>query len=171
MSRVWQYQQLTDFLVKTLPSRYQKHLYSWIDNGRLINEGKQLTENGLILSTIEYDAIIYFDDFPFVEINPEQIMASLQIWLNEHSKSHCFYDEYQTPFDLSLMDDKTAKLQFTVKFREPLEAVKSETGNLIIDGNRYQLENVEICTAEQVNVKGNIAHWLEIKHSENESDL
>lgn len=157
----WQYQQLTNFLLDKLPQRYRASLYSWIDGGKLLNEGKTETADGVRLAVVEYQAVFHFEDLPFAEINPAEIMAHLQIWLNEHSESHCLFDEYATPFEIELTDEQTAKLQFTLIFREPLTAVKDERGALQMDGENYRLQPLEFETAENVQLFAKIGRRIE----------
>lgn len=114
------YQQLTDYLLEFLPQAYHGNFYSWIDQGDIINEGKTLTDKGEILFYLEYSATLFLTEFPHKKINPLQLMALLQDWLNSQDEERCLQDNYKTPFDLDILDDELADLSFNIDFREPI---------------------------------------------------
>ena len=61
-------------------------------------------------------------------------------------------DEGEIPFDLDIIDDNTADLIFTIAFREPLTAIEDSEGKLKIDGMNYRLDDIEVFTAEYIDV-------------------
>lgn len=146
------YQQLTDYLKSKLPQSYRRSLYSWMENGRLIDQGGQCTATGIEILHVRYDAVLFFDEFPYHEISAHYVMALIQLWLNENDPLRQVLDLSETPFDLDIVDDKTADLQFTVTFQEPLTAVDDPKGALLVDGNRYRLDEIEIDYATDVDV-------------------
>lgn len=113
------YQQLTDYLLEFLPQAYHGNFYSWIDQGDILNEGKTVTEQGEILFYLEYSATLYLHEFPYRQINPMQLMALLNDWIN-NDHERCVVDNYKTPFDLEIIDDQLADLSFNIDFREPI---------------------------------------------------
>ncbi|WP_424408081.1 phage tail protein [Pasteurella sp. PK-2025] len=138
------YQQLTEFLLTKLPERYYAHFHSWIENGKLLNQGKRVTDVGIEIAHIQYDAVLFFDEFPFREISAQKIMAYIQIWLNENDSLRDVLDEYETPFELEIINDDVADLTFTLTFQEPLTAVEDEDGEIEIDGKNYRIDDIEI---------------------------
>lgn len=152
------YQQLTDFLLGKLPKRYQANFESWIENGKLINQGKQVTADGVEIAHISYDAVLFFNEFPFVEIRPDYLMAWVQIWLNENDPMRDQLDQYETDFDIEMVSDELADLTFTIAFQEPLTAVKDSAGQLEIDGERYRLDEIEILTAQEIEIETDVIH-------------
>ena len=76
------YQQLTDFLLTKLPKRYHGNFYSWIEDGKLLNEGRQVTENGIEVCHLSYNGVFHFEALPFHEISPAYLMAVIQVWVN-----------------------------------------------------------------------------------------
>ena len=112
LTRRFLYQQLTDFLLMKLPKRYHKNFYSWFENGKLINQGKAVTHNGIEIAHIKYDAVLWFDEFPYREINAAMLMAYIQIWLNENDCSRDQLDNYESDVDLEILDDQIADLSF-----------------------------------------------------------
>ncbi|MEB3457140.1 phage tail protein [Pasteurella multocida] len=138
------YQQLTEFLLTKLPERYHAHFHAWIENGKLLNQGKRVTDAGIEIAHIQYDAVLFFDEFPFREISAQKIMAEIQIWLNENDYLRDVLDEYETPFELEIINDDVADLAFTISFQEPLTAVEDDAGDLEIDGKKYRLDEIEI---------------------------
>lgn len=153
LKRKFLYQQLTDFLLTKLPKRYHGNFYSWIENGKLVNQGKNVTVNGIEVAHLKYDAVLWFDSFPYREIQAPLIMAYIQVWLNENDLLRDQLDHYESDFDLDILDDKTADLSFTISFEEPLTAMENNEGPLMIDGVHYQLQDIEIYYAEDVEVK------------------
>lgn len=146
------YQQLTDFLLTKLPKRYHGNFYSWMENGKLVNLGKQVTDNGIEICHIQYDGILFFDEFPFKEISPAYLMALIQIWLNENDEMRNILDNYETPFDIEIINDDVADMSFTISFQEPLTAIEDSRGELEIDGISYRLDNIAVFTAEEIDL-------------------
>ena len=142
------YQQLTDFLLTKLPKRYHGNFYSWIEDGKLLNEGRQVTDNG----------VFHFEALPFNEISPAYLMAFIQVWVNENDPMRDVLDEGEIPFDLDIIDDNTADLIFTIAFREPLTAMEDSEGELKIDGVNYRLDEIEVFTAEEIDVVVRVEH-------------
>ena len=160
------YQQLTDFLLSKLPKRYQANFESWIENGKLINQGKQVTTDGVEIAHISYDAVLFFNEFPFVEIRPDYLMAWVQIWLNDNDPMRDQLDQYETDFDIEMVSDELADLTFTIAFQEPLTAVKDSAGQLEIDGERYRLDEIEILIAQEIEIETDVIHGNDISRIE-----
>ena len=152
------YQQLTDFLLTKLPKRYQVNFYSWIEDGKLLNEGRQVTENGIEVCHLSYNGVFHFEALPSNEISPAYLMAFIQVWVNENDQMRDVLDEGEIPFDLDIIDDKTADLIFTIAFREPLTAMEDKNGELEIGGVNYRLDSIEIFTAEEIDVVVRVEH-------------
>ncbi|MCT8824372.1 phage tail protein [Glaesserella parasuis] len=143
------YQQLTDYVLEKLPDSYRQNLYSWMENGKLINEGGNVTQTGIVIAHIEYDSVLFFENLPFRKINPYKILAMIQIWLNENEYLRNVMDEYITPFDIEVIDENSAEFSLTIKFREPITAELDSNGDLEIDGERYRLDEIEINEASE----------------------
>ncbi|QPB43064.1 phage tail protein [Rodentibacter haemolyticus] len=150
------YQQLTDFLLTKLPKRYHSNFYSWIEEGKLINEGRQITDNGIEVCHLSYNGVFHFEALPFNEISPAYLMAFIQVWVNENDQMRDLLGENEIPFDLDIVDDNTADLIFTIAFREPLTAIQDENGTLKIDGMNYRLDDIEVFTAEYIDIVAEI---------------
>ncbi|MGX2949366.1 phage tail protein [Ursidibacter sp. B-7004-1] len=142
------YQQLTDFLLTHLPQSYKANFYSWMENGKLINEGKQVTETGIEIAQLDYQAVLFFENLPFKEINPYELLALIQVWINE--QDYYQFRDFETPFDIEMIDDVTAELTVTISFKEPITAEKDPTGKLLIAGERYKFDEINISVVEQI---------------------
>lgn len=153
VARKFLYQQLTDFLLTKLPKRYHGNFYSWMDNIKLLDVGRRVTQNGIEVAHIKYDAILWLEAFPYREISAPLIMAFIQVWLNENDAIREALDLYETDINLEILDAKTADLIFTVNFQEAITAIEDREGELVIDGVNYQLEEIEIYYADDVEVK------------------
>ncbi|MBN6067870.1 phage tail protein [Aggregatibacter actinomycetemcomitans] len=163
LKRKMLYQQLTDFILGKLPKRYQANFESWIENGKLINQGKKITDDGIELAHIGYDAVLFFNEFPFNEVRPDYLMAWVQIWLNENDPVRDVLDQYEVDFDIEIVSDDIADLTFTIAFQEPLTAVKDSAGRLEIEGESYRLDEIEILTAQEVEIDADVIHDDSIK--------
>ena len=147
------YQQLTDFLLAKLPESYRQNLYSWMEDGKLINEGGNVTQTGIVIAHIEYDAVLFFENLPFRKINPYKILAMIQIWLNENEYLRNVMDEYIAPFDIEVIDENSAEFSLTIKFREPITAELDSNGDLEIDGDKYRFDDIDVNVAEAFEVR------------------
>ncbi|THA14546.1 phage tail protein [Rodentibacter pneumotropicus] len=150
------YQQLTGFLLTKLPKRYHGNFYSWIEDGKLLNEGRQVTDNGIEVCHLSYNGVFHFEALPFNEISPAYLMAFIQVWVNENDSIRDAFDDGEIPFDLDILDDNTADLIFTISFREPLTAMQDERGELQISGENYRLDDIEVFTAEYIDIVAEI---------------
>lgn len=152
MASVMLYQQLLVFLQQQLPTRYRKNLLAWIDSGTVIDQGKNITDEGIEIAHIRYKATFLFNELPFNQLNVAEIMANIQVWLNENDELRYQLDFAEIGFDVEIYDDSTADLTFDIEFQEPITAIKSERGKLNIDGVNYQINSIPIYIAEEVEV-------------------
>lgn len=155
MASVMLYQQLLVFLQQQLPARYRKNLLAWMESGTLIDQGKNVTAEGIEIAHIRYKATFLFNELPFNQINVAEIMAHIQLWLNENDELRYQLDFADTDFDVDIYDDDTADLTFVVEFQEPITATvvtKPAKDTLIIDGISYRINPIEIYIAEEVEV-------------------
>lgn len=155
MANLMLYQQLLVFLQQKLPARYRKNLLAWMESGTLIDQGKNVTAEGIEIAHIRYKATFLFNELPFNQINVAEIMAHIQLWLNENDELRYQLDFADTDFDVDIYDDDTADLTFVVEFQEPITATvvtKPAKDTLIIDGISYRINPIEIYIAEEVEV-------------------
>lgn len=152
MASVMIYQKLLSFLQQQLPARYRKNLLAWIESGSLIDQGRNVTDEGIEIAHIRYKATFLFNELPFNQLNVAEIMANIQVWLNENDELRYQLDFAEIGFDVEIYDDSTADLTFDIEFQEPITAIKSERGKLIIDGENYQINPIPIYVAEEVEV-------------------
>lgn len=152
MASVMLYQKLLGFLQQQLPNRYRKNLLAWIESGSLIDQGRNVTDQGIEIAHIRYKATFLFNELPFNQLNVAEIMANIQIWLNENDELRALLDFAEIGFDVEIYDDSTADLTFDIEFQEPITAIKSERGKLIINGENYQINPIPIYIAEDVEV-------------------
>lgn len=152
MANLMLYQQLLVFLQQKLPARYRKNLLAWMESGTLIDQGKNVTAEGIEIAHIRYKATFLFNELPFNQLSVAEIMANIQVWLNENDELRYQLDFAEIGFDVEIYDDSTADLTFDIEFQEPITAIKSERGKLIIDGENYQINPIPIYVAEEVEV-------------------
>lgn len=153
------YQKLTRYLLPHLPKNYQRNFYSWIEQGQLINSGRDLTQEGGVLAIMQTQCIFWFEELPFREINPKKIMALIQIWLNENINCDVFDDpNNEVDFELVLIDDNTADLQFRLVFNDKITLHRNDEGDLNLHGLTYSLDDVEIWTAEHFSLEARVRY-------------
>lgn len=154
MANLMLYQRLLGFLQQQLPIRYRKNLLAWIESGTLIDQGKNVTAEGVEIAHIRYKATLLFNELPFNQINVAEIMAHIQLWLNENDELRYQLDFADTDFDVDIYDDDTADLTFVVEFQEPItaKATPPAKDTLMIDGISYRINPIEIYIAEEVEV-------------------
>ncbi|MDK9430972.1 phage tail protein [Gallibacterium anatis] len=152
MANLMLYQRLLGFLQQQLPIRYRKNLLAWIESGTLIDQGKNVTAEGIEIAHIRYKATFLFNELPFNQLDVAEIMANIQVWLNENDELRYQLDFAEIGFDVEIYDDSTADLTFDIEFQEPITAIKSERGKLNIDGVNYQINSIPIYIAEEVGV-------------------
>ena len=154
MANLMLYQRLLGFLQQQLPIRYRKNLLAWIESGTLIDQGKNVTAEGVEIAHIRYKATLLFNELPFNQINVAEIMANIQLWLNENDELRYQLDFADTDFDVDIYDDDTADLTFIVEFQEPITAAATPPAKetLMIDGISYRINPIEIYIAEEVEV-------------------
>lgn len=145
------YQRLTDYILQKLPKAYHGNFYSWLEDGAIVDQGKQLTANGEILFYLQYKAELLFHEFPFLEISPLVLMTYIKLWLDENDVERYRLDDHQIEFDLDITDDKTADLSFTIEFNEPIFITQVEKkGEIEIDGQQYNFAEPETQFAETI---------------------
>ncbi|BBF16026.1 hypothetical protein CHBNV3_10290 [Haemophilus influenzae] len=118
-----------------------------------MNQGKQVTNNGIEICHIQYDGILFFNEFPFKEISPAYLMALIQIWLNENDDMRDCLDNYETPFDIEIINDDVADMSFTISFQEPLTAIEDKNGELDIDNKKYSLSTIDVWIAKEIELE------------------
>ncbi|KMK51477.1 hypothetical protein RO21_06065 [[Actinobacillus] muris] len=138
------YHRLTEYVLSLLPAHYRGNLYSWMESGKIINEGRNVTTHGIEIAHLEYEATLLFNELPFEQVNPLKLMVLIQNWLNEQDAMRYRLDIYEDPFDLEILDDSTADLAMQIKIREPILATEVETSDVEIDGICYELAPFEI---------------------------
>lgn len=149
------YQELTKHILSKIPDRYRRNFYSWIEDGYLINQGKNITEKGIEIAHLEYTAILFFDEFPYRELSATYLMAIIQLWLNENDELRDIQDEYKIKIDLDILDEKIADLTFSIQFLEPITAIEDNSGNLEIEGKKYRLNEIEITLVNDIDIAMN----------------
>ncbi|MDP8173675.1 phage tail protein [Pasteurella skyensis] len=147
-----QYHKLTDYLISVLPKAYQNNFYSWIDSAEMLNEGRNVTVDYIELMHLQYDTTFYFEDLPFRQIKPVEIMAHIQTWLYENDPERYQLELANPQCTIELIDDKVATVEFSISFQEKITAQESENGDLTLNGKKYQLGNVEIYYAKEFEI-------------------
>lgn len=143
------YQQLSDHLLRHLPESYHANFYAWMEKGKLRNEGRQVTDSGVEIAQLDYEAVFFFDKLPFRTINPYKLLALVQVWLNEHGE---YNRDFESDVNIEMIDDNTAELDITLQFSEPITAERDDEGDLVIDGERYRFDEIDVQTVDVIDI-------------------
>jgi hypothetical protein len=72
------------------------------------------------------------------------LFAQVSVWLIENDEDR-FEKELPMPVtDVDILDSKTADIDIMITFEEDITAVADENGPIVIDGQRYQLDDATI---------------------------
>ncbi|MFM5336960.1 phage tail protein [Aeromonas enteropelogenes] len=135
---------------RVLPAKCHKHLDSWMENGTIRLEPKNMGPTGVDVAWITYQAVFTIEQLPFRELDPAIVLASVAAWVQEH-------DEFRERFELDdpeyvvvPADESTADLAITLNFSEPLRLIEHPNGPINWMGKRWNVAPYDIWVAEQI---------------------
>lgn len=137
------YQKLTEHLLQYLPLSYQPNFYSWLTQGKMINNGGDITDSGIEICQMEYDAVLWFEALPFKEIEPLKLLTLVNVW-TAHNDPKYLELNHEIDFEITPIDDTVVDVTLTVKFRESIYGVEDKQGDIHTHNSRYQFGDVQI---------------------------
>lgn len=135
------YQKLTEYLLPYLPATYQPNFYSWLVGGKIINNGGDITQEGIEICQMEYEAILWFEALPFKEVEPLKLLTLVNVWTAHHDDEYLELN-HEIDFEITPIDDQTVDLTINVKFRESIYGKFAEDGDIFTHSSRYKLNDV-----------------------------
>lgn len=149
-------------LLRVLPAKCHKRLDSWMENGTIKLEPKDMGPTGMNLAWLTYQAVFTLEQLPFRELDPAILLAAVAAWVQEHD---AFREQYELPdpeYAVTPNDEQTADLEIQLPFAEPLRLIPHEQGLIQWGGERWNVAPYEIWVAEQIdlNVAGTGQHQM-----------
>lgn len=135
-------------LLRVLPPKCHKNLDSWMENGTVKLDPKDMGPTGVDVAWLTYQAVFTVEQLPFREIDPTILLAALASWVQEHDE---FRERFEFPdpeYAVAPTDQSTADLAITLSFAEPLRLVESSDGVINWLGKRWNVAPYELWVAE-----------------------
>ncbi|MCS3460499.1 hypothetical protein M2367_002669 [Aeromonas sp. BIGb0445] len=149
-------------LLRVLPPKCHKRLDSWMENGTIKLEPKNMGPTGSNVGWLTYQAVFTVEQLPFRDLDPAILLAVVAAWVQEH-------DDYREDFELpdpeyavTPNDEQTADLEIQLAFAEPLRLIEQADGPIHWLGKHWQVAPYAIWVAEQIdmNVAGTGSHRI-----------
>lgn len=144
------YQKLAEYIKTKLPKSYHSKFYAWFNGVGIIDQGKNITDDGIELYHLKYEGILWLDEIAFEQLNLLELIFHINAWLEHNDPLREILDMGEVDFTTQIVDDKSANVSFTIDFQEPITAVKANDGNIVVNGERYLLAPVPIYVAEHL---------------------
>lgn len=141
-------QTLTAHLLTVLPKKCHKLVESWMDGAEL-----QLTPKhhglGFDLGLMEYEAVVSIERFPFREVNPAIVMASVMAWLQDNDPYRERYELDDPQFDVEPESEQVATVEIQLQFIEPITVIAKTDGPIAWRGKQYDIAPYDVWVAER----------------------
>ncbi len=129
---------------------------SWAEKVSPIPGGHTLTVGladmqGMQLCVLQYDAIFVIENY---KGSANLMIAQVLSWLIENDDTREQYSIGDAEFDVAPLGSACFDIEIRVPFRETLNLVRDEeNGTIMIDGNRWRVEEPQIYFAESATVR------------------
>lgn len=143
---------LTRFIARQLPAEVTTEggagFVSYMDSIELI-ERRQDFGDTIQVGILQYEAVLLWDRFPFRRCAPEKVMALLSLWLLSEANDLRDLLKLDSPsVEVELTDEETATFMISLPLADRQFLVKTPDGDIEWDGDRWQLDDLELWTAE-----------------------
>ncbi|WP_429076424.1 phage tail protein [Aeromonas hydrophila] len=139
-------------LLRVLPAKCHKSLDSWMEEGNIRLEPRNMGPTGVNVGWLTYRAVYTVEQLPFREMNPAILLATVAAWVQEHDE---FREQYQLPdpeYGVTPNDEQTADLEIQVEFTEPLCLIEQEDGPIHWNDTCWNVAPYDIWVAEQIDL-------------------
>lgn len=139
-------------LLRILPAKCHKRLDSWMENGTIKLEPKNMGPTGMDVARLSYLAVFTIEQLPFRELDPAIVLAAVAAWVQEHD---AYREQSELPdpiYAVTPNDEKTADLELQIEFIEPLRLIEHPRGPINWEGKRWQVAPYDIWVAEQIDL-------------------
>lgn len=148
---------LTAFFRANVPERARERFDSQIDGMQVISAARDMGNGQYRLSVLRYTALISWERFPFRLVDPQLLIALLDVWMDEHAApvmDELGIDSTEADWDVTLEDEKTATVVLSVPLADELVIKPDQKGLIPYRGERWSLVEPEIWTALSGTVYG-----------------
>lgn len=139
-------------LLRVLPAKCRKRLDSWMENGTIKLEPKDMGPTGMNVAWLTYQAVFTIEQLPFRELDPAILLATVAAWVQEHDE---FREQYELPdpeYAVTPNDEQTADLEIQLPFAEPLRLIEHPQGPINWLGKHWNVAPYDIWVAEQIDL-------------------
>ena len=139
-------------LLRVLPGKCHKRLDSWMENGTIKLEPRNMGPTGVDVAWLTYQAVFTIEQLPFRELDPAILLAAVAAWVQEHDD---FREQFELPdpeYAVTPNDEQTADLEIQLPFAEPLRLIEHPQGLINLLGKRWNVAPYDIWVAEHIDL-------------------
>jgi hypothetical protein len=139
-------------LLRVLPGKCHKRLDSWMENGTIKLEPRNMGPTGVDVAWLTYQAVFTIEQLPFRELDPAILLAAVAAWVQEHDD---FREQFELPdpeYAVTPNDEQTADLEIQLPFAEPLCLIEHPQGLINWLGKRWNVAPYDIWVAEHIDL-------------------
>ena len=146
-------------ILRVLPAKCHKRLDSWMENGTIRLEPKNMGPTGVDVAWLTYQAVFTVEQLPFRELDPAIVLASVAAWVQENDKFREQFELADPEYAVTPNDEKTADLEIQLAFTEPLRLIEHPKGPINWMGKRWNVAPYEIWVADHIDMNvGDTGH-------------
>lgn len=139
-------------LLRVLPAKCHKRLDSWMENGTIKLEPRNMGPTGVDVAWLTYQAVFTIEQLPFRELDPAILLAAVAAWVQEHDEVRGQLDLPDPEYAVTPNDEQTADLEIQLPFAEPLRLIEHPQGPINWLGKHWNVAPYDIWVAEQIDL-------------------
>ncbi|MCH7372834.1 phage tail protein [Aeromonas sp. MR16] len=139
-------------LLRVLPGKCHKRLDSWMENGTIKLEPKNMGPTGVDVAWLTYQAVFTIEQLPFRELDPAILLAAVAAWVQEHDDFREQFELSDPEYAVTPNDEQTADLEIQLPFAEPLRLIEHPQGLINWLGKRWNVAPYDIWVAEHIDL-------------------
>lgn len=146
-------------LLRVLPAKCHKTLDSWMENGTIRLEPKNMGPTGVDVAWLTYQAVFTIEQLPFRELDPTIVLAAVASWVQENDPFRERFELDDPEYSVTPNDEKNADLEIQLAFTEPLRLIEHPQGRINWMGKRWEVGPYEIWVADHIDLNvGDTGH-------------
>jgi len=145
-------QALHDELLRVLPAKCHKRLDSWMENGTIKLEPRNMGPTGVDVAWLTYQAVFTIEQLPFRELDPAILLAAVAAWVQEHDHVREQFELPDPEYAVTPNDEQTADLEIQLPFAEPLRLIEHLQGPINWLGKHWNVAPYDIWVAEHIDL-------------------
>lgn len=114
---------LTAFFMQNVPERAGRGFDSQIDGMKVISAARDVGNGQYRLSVLRYTALLSWERFPFRLVDPQLLVALLEVWMDEHAApvlEETGIENTEADWDVTLEDEETATVVLSIPLADEL---------------------------------------------------